>query len=345
MCFRSSSYCEAVREWLWNSRAVWSCNPGLCTSVVHTLTVLWHWLRVSARWPMMSFFICVGKKRAVLNDSKSSQREKKVSIAYLWCSYHCILSQSPLFLFAWHDELLNALWCFQQECMCSANTVHRIVFQVPRFYSSYQVNLLRFEWRVSTCFNMCNNDTVMFCVASTSMDSRFSLGGPDDCMFILTLYRCFWYIQNAISTIIFLNTVLIGVNRYVFKIQTLSKATYTTSTFFYDSIWEQMLYPGQVVVTTVKVKQKQKCELCLTMASFISLIKDIIASNECNLVDRGAHDKRQIGTHKADDNPKAKSIPHWHKQYLWWFRYGCWIETHTSLLKWKNAIDTDFISH
>ena len=119
----------------------------------------------------------------------------------------------------------------------------------------------------------------MFCVASTSIDGRFSLGGPDDCMFILTLYRCSWCIQNAIFTVTFLNNVLIGVNRYVFKIQTFSKATYTPSIFFYDSIYDQMLYTGQVVVITVKVKQKRKCELCLTRASFISLIKDIIASN------------------------------------------------------------------
>ena len=37
---------------------------------------------------------------------------------------------------------------------------------------------------------------------------------------------------------------------------------------------------------------------------------------ECDLVDRGAQDKRQTGTHKADDNPKVNSIPHRHKQYL-----------------------------
>lgn len=34
MCFKNDSWCKVVREWLWNSRVVWSCSLCFCFGVV-----------------------------------------------------------------------------------------------------------------------------------------------------------------------------------------------------------------------------------------------------------------------------------------------------------------------
>lgn len=160
MCFKNNHWCKTVSE---------------CWKQI--FAVFCHWLSQ----PTLLLFVYRGDKHD-FELFEVVTKGQNVSDACLWCSYHSILLQSPLSLCAWYDEVLNALCCFQQKCMCSANTVYRVVFLVPRLCSSYQLNLLRFEWRVSTCFNMCNHDIVMFCVASASTKTVDSFGGPDDCM-------------------------------------------------------------------------------------------------------------------------------------------------------------------
>lgn len=158
---------------------------------------------------------------------------------------------------------------------------------------------------------MCNNDTIMLSVASASIDSRFFFAGDQmTACFILTLYRCSWCIQNKNFAIIFLNNVLIGVNRYVFQIQTFFKATYIPSVFFYDNIRCCAWTGGCNMIA--KVKTKMEMWAVHHNGKFYQSVLGYYCTKG-NLVDRGTNDERQIGTQKAHENTKVTSVPHWHK--------------------------------
>lgn len=75
-----------------------------------------------------------------------------------------------------------------------------------------------------------------------------------------------------------------------------------------------MLYPGQVVVMYCDNRSQTKTEMWAAYHNdkFYQSVLGYYCT-KCDLVNRGAYDKRQIGTWKADDNAKAARVPHWHK--------------------------------